>query len=533
MRIPFDSFTLAAVVAELQPYVGGKLQRIVQPDPLEMSMHLYAGGREAFFSISCDSIFARALFTTRRPSSSETIYSLCSAMRARVDGARLLVAEQVGLDRILRLTFQRAGDTHTLIAELMGKHSNLILVDEQEKIVAVAKRVPASKSKRPIQPGAIYKPPPFDPKPSLMDASPGDDLRAFEGASPFLIDLIAGGGTSLGVIQSAIRDGFSPSEAVLAVGSGAYPISVAALGIKEVAKPSISLALEMHYAQAIPAYQAEHLRSTLLGRLKRVVLAREVALADLSEATEAASKAGGLQLQGELLLAYAGSIRPGSSLFETQDYEGNPLLVKLDPAKSALENANAYFEKAKKAKARSGMVQDQVVRLTSDLGQVQALISEVEEEKSLDRLRELQVKAEEKRWLIEQPKPTSIKEERPYEGHRIKELLGPGGLRVLYGENSEANDYLTLRVARPNDWWLHVRGGISAHVVISTQNKPEAVGKEALAFAAKVAVHNSPSKHSGYVAVDYTLKKYVRRPKGAPKGTVLYTHEKTLHVEKA
>jgi len=113
----------------------------------------------------------------------------------------------------------------------------------------------------------------------------------------------------------------------------------------------------------------------------------------------------------------------------------------------------------------------------------------------------------------------------------VRELLGPGGYKVLFGETAEANDYLTLRVAKPNDWWLHVRGHRSAHVVVPTQNQPERVGMEVLLFAAKVAVHNSPTKHSGYVPVDYTLRKYVRRPRGAAMGTVLYTHEKTLHVE--
>ena len=102
---------------------------------------------------------------------------------------------------------------------------------------------------------------------------------------------------------------------------------------------------------------------------------------------------------------------------------------------------------------------------------------------------------------------------------------------VLYGENSEANDYLTLRVAKPNDWWLHVRGNVSAHVVVVTRNEPEKVSREALLFAAKVAVQHSTLKHSGYVPVDYTLKKYVRKPRGAAKGAALYTHEKTLHID--
>lgn len=155
-------------------------------------------------------------------------------------------------------------------------------------------------------------------------------------------------------------------------------------------------------------------------------------------------------------------------------------------------------------------------------------IGEADDLASLEHLKEA---ADRRRWLHHQAVSSKAKEDRPYEGHRIRELAGPHGWTVLYGETAEANDYLTVRVAKSNDWWLHIRGGISAHVVIRTQNQPDRVSRDALLFAAKVAVQNSPSKHAGLVAVDYTLKKYVRKPKGAPKGTALYTHEKTLHVE--
>jgi predicted ribosome quality control (RQC) complex YloA/Tae2 family protein len=108
--------------------------------------------------------------------------------------------------------------------------------------------------------------------------------------------------------------------------------------------------------------------------------------------------------------------------------------------------------------------------------------------------------------------------------------VAPGGWQVLVGENAEANDYLVTRVAQPNDWWLHVRAGTGAHVVIRTNNHPQAVPRQVLEFAARLAAANSPQRHSSIVPVDYTLRKYVRRPRGAPPGFVTYTHEKTLHV---
>ena len=198
MRIPFDSLTLSAVVAELQPYVGGKLQRVVQPDPLTLGLGFYASGREAFLLLNCDPTFYRAHLVTARPGSSDKQFGLCSALRARSDGGRLLSVEQVGFDRILSLRFKRAEEEHVLIAELMGKHSNLIFAEESGRVVSAAKWINRSKSVRPIQAGIVYEPPPFARRPSLLTAKPEDNLKEFEGASPFLISLIQVGGTSAG-----------------------------------------------------------------------------------------------------------------------------------------------------------------------------------------------------------------------------------------------------------------------------------------------------------------------------------------------
>jgi predicted ribosome quality control (RQC) complex YloA/Tae2 family protein len=177
------------------------------------------------------------------------------------------------------------------------------------------------------------------------------------------------------------------------------------------------------------------------------------------------------------------------------------------------------------------VVLDQMARMQTDHAAISSLITRAEAEDRLDRMQDLREEAKRRRWLHDTVISTKTKEERPFEGHRIRQLLGPSGYTILHGENAESNDYLLVRVAKPNDYWLHVRGSASAHAVIVTQNHPEKVSREVLMFAAKIVVQNSPSKHSGYVPVDYTLRKYVRKPKGAAKGMAVYTNEKTLHVE--
>ncbi|HEY0865767.1 MAG TPA: NFACT family protein [Fimbriimonas sp.] len=528
-RIPVDSFCLAAVVSEMQAYVGGRVQGIRQPTETEVSLGLYAFGKEAMVLLSCHPVFARAHLATRRPSNQPQPPGFCQALRSRIEGAQVVSVRQVGFDRILEMEFVGAKGRHLLIAELMGKHSNLILVGEDDRIVSSAKSVGRSKSSRPILSGMAYARPPFPPRPSLLEASEGEDLRAFEGASPFLLRLIEAGGTSLDEVRRRVGEGsFQP---VLAQGFGAYPESVSALGYSELSRTSISIALEQHFDAAVRQNEIETLRQSLLGQLRRVLLAREVSLTDLRHAVESGHKASQWQRSGELILAYGHSIQPGQGELAAWDYDGTEARIKLDPELDWKSNANRYFERARKAKSRLGTVQDQIARIDADRRALESLIVRIESEARLDVLEELREEARAKRWLSIQRPAAKEKEDRPYEGHRVRELLGPQGFTILYGENSESNDFLTLRVAKPNDYWLHVRGHVSAHVVIATRNKPESVSRETLEFAARIAVQNSAVKHSGYVPVDYTLKKHVRKPRGAPRGTALYTHEKTIHIE--
>ncbi len=505
-RIPFDSFTLSAVVDELRSFVGGKVQEVRQPNNTDIVLSVYNAGAQAMILLSCDPLFARAYLVTRRPGTMTPPPALCATLRARIEGAKIADIRQIEGDRVLEVDFDTPDGVYRLIAELMGKHSNLILVEPGGRVLSASKWVGKTKSSRPIQSGFPYEWPPV--------LKPGEPAQ-----SPFYRKL------SEAVGHDPLADG-----AVLSLGHGAYPTSVSALGLPELKRSSISIALEQHFAQEIPRHLADALRSGLITQLERVALAREAALHDLRLAEEAGGKAPTWQRYGELILAYGPGAPTGQASLQAWDYDGAEVEIKVDPELDFKENAARYFDKAKRAKGRMSLVIDQIGRLSEELLDVRSLIARVESTERLDALKDLQSEAKKRRWLNTHVQ-TKLKEDRPFEGHRIRELTGPGGWTVLYGENAESNDYLTLRVAKPSDYWLHIRGSTSAHVVVATRNQPEKVQRETLEFAARVAVQHSPSKHAGYIAVDYTLRRYVRKPRGAPKGTALYTHEKTLHID--
>lgn len=525
MRIPFDSLTLCAAIAEAQVVVGTKLDRVLQTDGSTIVLGCY-GDSGAWFLVSADPVYSRAHLIARRPEGLKPVPPFALDLRKHLAEGVVRFVRQRGLDRILEIGVDAADGSYQIVAELMGKHSNIMLVKSDRTVVAAAKWVGATKSLRPVLPGKPYAPPPFEPKPSVLTAKPGDPLNKFEGVSPFLSKLIEAG-TPLETVQAAIQSRkFSP---VYSEGHGAYPLSVVGLGLPEVARSSLSFALEQHYEGLIEHDRFVSAQSGLRAQLQRVLLAREVALNGIGEALEAARDARHIQTMGELILAYQGQIKPESRTLEAYDYEGKPLTIALKPDQTPVENANRYFLKAKKAKSRASEMESQLARVSTDVSDLTDALAKVETALTTRDLEEVHVLADKRRWL-QRTGEAKPREERPFEGNAVRELISPGGWRVLYGDNATSNDYLTGRVARPSDLWFHVRGAPSAHVVLCTNNQPAKVQKADLEFAAKVAVSHSPSKHASYVSVDYTQKRYVRKPRGAAAGLAVYTNEKTIHV---
>jgi predicted ribosome quality control (RQC) complex YloA/Tae2 family protein len=485
---------------------GPKVQSVRQPNDNTIILELYGRGHTKHLLISCHPEFFRVYFTTRKSGTLQNPPQFCTALRTNLIGLSLESVSMVGSDRILRLDF---GDW-SLIAELMGKHSNMILVNANNTIQGAAQWIGKAKSRRPIQAQQKYENPPV--------------LRGLPNVRDFKLPPKTVEPRQSVANSTKWNPGFSSTI-------GAYPFDLSDQLRDWIPCDSISYALESYYLVEIQRREIEAKRSWILSQLNRVLLAREVALNSLIEARETGGKAAGWQRNGELLLAYAHEVKPEMETVELTDYDGSPLTIRLDPELSAKDNALRYFDKAKRAKGRQGLVSEQIDRIEASAEQLRSVIAQTQEAKSLQILGGIEEEVRKNRWTHEQPIGKGGVTERPYEGHRIRDVLGPNNYKILYGENAESNDYLTLRVAKSNDYWLHVRGHTSAHVVIQTHNQPEKVPKEVLMAAAKIAVQNSNQKHAGYVSVDYVLKKYVRKPKGAAKGSALYVNEKTLHVE--
>lgn len=476
MKKSFNAATLALVVQELQPLAGGQIQRIAQPGPLQVTLSIFKNGvGERHLLIDVSPQFSRAHLTTRRLPGLPTAPAFCMTLRKYLHGGRIVSIAQRSGDRILDIQVQHEGELYLLSAELMGKHANLILVAPDGKILHAAKLITARQSRvRQVLPGHKYVAPPSPPV-VRQEAS------AFQNSSE-LDDYFAG-------------------------------------------------------AQENAAFTQQ--KNSLLGMLRKAHQQKARALAQVQRGAQESTRADEFQKYGDLLLSQLYAVPPNAEQAELTDYfspDAALITIPLNPDLSPQENAQKYFQKARHARESAGELQQLQNRLESETHELAEAVAQVEAiTGDSEALEQWEAKARAKNWLRSTPEGTAKEKaaaNKPeFDGFKIKRFTSPDGYEVLVGESATANDYLVTRLAHSNDWWLHLRGGTSSHAIVRTHNAPDRVPHSTLLFAARLVVARSVAKHAGWAEVDYTLRKYVRKPRKAAPGSVTMTNQKTLHVE--
>jgi predicted ribosome quality control (RQC) complex YloA/Tae2 family protein len=560
--IPFDSLNLYAVLQERDFFAGARIQDIRQPEALTIVLHLYAQRAEHRLLISADAQFARMHTISAKLPNAPTPPPFLQSLRKHLEGGIVRSMTMLGFDRIVQAEVQTREGVYRLMIELMGKHSNIILVEPTGLVRSAIKWVsPRQSEARPIRAGEPYRLPPTRVE-GLRNqlALSDDDWRALiaqmgeprdwqahiEGLSRFTADELeavyrAGGVDGVVAWARRLREGaWQPvliRDPQTHRALGAYPLpSLRFPDSGQHARTSVSLAWEQAFRERIQGARADALRQSLLPSLRRALQARERALADLQRALHESQDADRWQLYGELILAFGHDLPAGATTLHAPDYtqpDAPEVAISIDSTKTLAENAERYFHKARRARESRAELHARRERLADEANALRYALFQAEQAADPDALQQLHADAKAHGWLRETTtlSPAKRAEKDPFDGHKIRTHLSPDGYQVLVGENAAANDFLLTRIAKPNDWWLHVRTGTGAHVIIRTENQPHRVPRSTLEFAARLAAQHSADKHARVVEVDYTLRKYVRKPKGAPPGFALYTHEKTLRVE--
>ncbi len=573
--IPFDTFTLAAVVAELRATISGaRVQKIHQPAPNDVVLSLYGRGGAQRLLLCADPQNFRVHLTQVRRENPINAPAFCQVCRKYLEGAWLESIDLSRFDRVLRLVFRaHDGENLMLAAELMGRNANLVLVSGTGIVRGAIRAAPSEE--RPLRPGVAYaEPPGYQDRqdPLVLDAaamekllaalpSPSEDAKAarsylmaaFSGIGPFAADEVLartnsaknGVPEALAQLMEAVRNAdFAPHSVSDVAGNtdGIWAFEPQSIPRnRRFPRDSISVALDTFYATRAGRAVEEAERSGLAKVLAREITFREREIAAARTTLAEATRADEYEQTGNLLLASLSLIPRGAATVTVPDLygaDGAERTVTLDPKRAPQENAERYFERARKARDAAEYAQNRIAEREEELAALRRLSADwerAETDEAREAVRHALKNVVGTRRMEEAGTQRSAiriqKKDKPFGGHRVRTHTVEE-YELLLGETAESNDYLTTRVAAPPDYWLHVRAGTGAHGILRTNGKPQSVPDPVLRRAAQIVAARSGTaqKHAGLVAVDVVERRYVRKPRGAKPGLVTYSRERTLDV---
>jgi len=557
-----EAIVLKAVARELASELPARVQAVQQPSPRELVL-LVRGTAERRLLISTDPEAPRLHLLEGRPAFLPSPTAFCRLLRKRLEGRVLIRVECPGVERSVTFAFaapRGATADLLLVAELMGKHSNLILLEVATGLVidSLQHVAPPMSRVRTVLPGLPFTPPPASGRVALdaLDAPAFSALWRETGGNPeALFRRVLGLGSGMLALahgHARLAPGFAddPGSAVHAAlrecaalvdGGATRPVFYPDRGVllplpvpgweaePQVAASSMSEAAAAFYAQRIRRRAGDRRRAELsrdLGRsLKRLTveeaLRREEAAAD-GEVAFLQAAAGSLQ-------AAAATVPKGATAFVFENpLAGTSREVRLDPALGPRQNAEALFRRARKIRRRSALAAQKLPAILVRrrlLEEELALVAELPLEALLERLPgEITVSGKPVATVAKAAK--AAKTAQTPAG--VREYRSQEGWRILVGKSGAGNDHLTGRIAAPEDFWFHVRDYPGAHVVLkgAGAQPPD----EAIRAAGAVAAWHSGARAERLVDVAYTRRKNVRKVKGGPPGKVILGESGTVRV---
>ncbi|WP_227767018.1 Rqc2 family fibronectin-binding protein [Zhaonella formicivorans] len=575
----FDGIVLAAVQQELSArLLNGRIDRIYQPSSDTVVLHIRQRSGNFKLLLSAHAYDARVHLTTANFSNPFNPPLFCMVLRKHLEGGKILSIEQEELERLLSFTVEALDElgqmkSKQLIVEIMGKHSNILLVDpESNTIIDGIKRYTHAVSRhREVLPGRVYIAPPAQHKLNPLHISEeqfkaalfNDNFSAK--VSKILVKQLAGL-SSLMANEIVYRAGLDQEitlellgdydltrlwqelqSIAAAVKTGAFTPSVysfrdnlldyAAIKLQqfpfaqEMIFPGMSEALDSFFQ----AKQAKDELQRAKNELRRILtkeLERNRKKQALQEETIAQAKlAEPYRIKGELLTANIYRVSKGDKTVLVENFynpDDGPLLIELKPELSPAQNAQTYFKKYNKAKAGAKKAQEQLRLTNEEIYYLESVLESVDRANQMAELAEIRSEMIAQGYL-EQDIPRKSKKPQQEQAKAMPMVFrASSGLPILVGKNNRQNDWLTMKLAKDHDIWLHVKDLPGSHVVIQTGGKN--VPDSALLEAATLAAYFSKGQYSGQVPVDWTLKKYVRKPNGAKPGMVIYDHQQTIYV---
>jgi len=555
--MPFDGVVTRAVTYELnQHLIGGRITKIYQPTPTELLLTVRQKGENFLLLLSAHSNYARFHLTNKRLTNPETPPMFCMHLRKYLLGGFIRAIEQDGLERIVTFTIQardEIGDETIkyLIVELMGRHSNILIVDEQKDyIIDCIKHIsPAQNRYRTLLPGQTYIAPPPQNKLNPLEID-GDEflqqldfnagrldqqiVRNFTGISPFLAREIVARAhlgdlqqykEQFSTFQSMIRN--HQYEPTIYRDEKREDFHVIPMTSKKSDKQLFSTTqamLDHFFAGKAERDRVKQQANDLERLLKNELKKSERKLTIHEKTIKQAKQAEKYQRLGELLTAHLHLVKKGATEVTVIDYydpEQREINIPLQEDLTPSENAQRYFTRYRKLKASEKIVTREIKKTRMEIDYLQRLLQQIGSA-HVEDLADIREELRDEGYLRKQKQPKRRRRSKP----APQLFVATDGTEIYVGKNNRQNEYLTHRMAHRNDVWLHTKDIPGSHVVIRDSDPSE----QTLLEAAQLAAYYSQAKHSASVPVDYTNVKHVKKPSGAKPGFVIYTEQKTLFV---
>ena len=567
--MPMDGLMTGFAARELnQKLAGGRIDRITQPERDTVILVIRAGNENHSLLLCASPNNARCHLTGSRFPNPLEPPALCMLMRKQLLGGRVVSVRQVNGDRIVYVDMDTLGELgdrepRRLVLEIMGRHSNLMLLDGDNRILEAAHHVNAEMSRvRQIQPGMTYLPPPSQGRLDPMEMT-GDQLaeklRALPEA-PFekkLAGAVAGL-SGISAREIALRvlgpGGGEPAETELPEicektagffrrlpemedprveyadnGDTAevfpFPYLSRNTGNQ---KPfsTVSRALEAYFGSRDQQDRLRQKGASMVRLLKTQVERCEKKLALQEEELAGAARMEEYRIMGEVINANLYALQKGAAeatLPNWYDPEGGTLTIPLDPRLTPSQNAQKYFKKYQKARSAREIASEQKEKTLEELDYLESMLLDVGKcvgESELEEIRAELVRGGYMKRNTNRRQQRNLPPSRPYR------YVSADGIEILVGKNAAQNDRLTLG-ARPEEMWLHAKDMPGSHVIVRCEGE---IPPETLKQAALLAAWYSKGQRSSMVPIDYTRRKYVKKPSGAAPGKVIYTHHKTAYM---
>jgi predicted ribosome quality control (RQC) complex YloA/Tae2 family protein len=555
----FDGLFTKAIVDELANSLkGGRINKVHQPYKNEVILTIRSGGVNHKLLLSAHPSYARVQLSNESYDNPSEPPMFCMLLRKHLEGAILEDIYQVGADRIIIFEIKgrnEIGDISfkQLIVEIMGRHSNIVLVDKTRNLILdCVKHISyAVNSYRAILPGQSYIFPPEQNKHNPFKANEEDVLKnldfnsgkldrqlvdQFAGISPiFSKEVIFECGlanratvpkTFVHLIQRIQSGSISPAITEANGKEAFYLFPLKHLNGESKTYSTLSELLDRYYFGKAERDRVKQQSTDVERFIINEKGKNEKKIEKLKATLVEAGKAEEFQRYGEFLTANLYAFKKGMKEIEVVNYydekEGT-IVIPLDPRKTPSENAQKYFTKYQKAKKSISIVMEQIEMARDEADYFDSLLQQVRvaSPKDIDGIREELVEGG---YIRARQKRNGKKAQntKPILDHYI----ASDSTEIIVGKNNKQNDYLTNKLAARDEIWLHTKDIPGSHVVIRSKEPDE----ETILEAANLAAYFSKARESSSVPVDYTKVRYVKKPSGAKPGFVIYENQQTVYV---